>query len=173
MILRWFTRKPEDDHALALCNRVIEASRQPALYQSAQVPDTFEGRFESLALHAFLTMRRLRELPAPAGDVAQELVDHVFSHLDIGLRQAGIGDVSVPKRMKKLAQGFYGRVEAYEAALAAQDHAALVAALERNVASGQDATPLADYVHASIAALATFDLDRLLTTGPEFPALNP
>jgi cytochrome b pre-mRNA-processing protein 3 len=168
MILSLFKRKPADDHALTLCNRVIEASRQPALYQSGQVPDTFEGRFESLALHTFLLMRRLRALPAPAGDVAQELVDHVFSHL----RQAGIGDVSVPKRMKKLAQGFYGRVEAYEAALEAQDRTALIAALTRNVASGQDQAPLADYVNASVAALASFDLDRLLTSGPKFPALN-
>jgi cytochrome b pre-mRNA-processing protein 3 len=64
-------------------------------------------------------LRRLRELPAPAADLAQELVDACFAYLELGFRNGGISDIAVPKRMKKIAQSFFGRVQAYEAALVA------------------------------------------------------
>lgn len=161
-----FRPRQRHDAPLLLLERVVAASRAPRLYIGAGVPDTFEGRFECLALHAFLVMRRLRELPEPAGDVAQEFVDHLFAHLDQGLRQSGIGDLGVPKRMKKMAQGFYGRIDAYDAAMASGERAELETALRRNVTGDADAAPLADYMLAAGASLAGCSLDDILNREP-------
>lgn len=154
----------------ALLARIVAASREPALYLAGRVPDDFEGRFEALTLHVFLLLRRLRELPAPAADLAQELVDANFAYLELGFRQGGVGDVSVPKRIKKIGRSFYGRIGAYEEALAAPEPGALAAALARNVAPGADAAALARHARACIAALAGLDLDGILAADPLFPS---
>lgn len=171
----------------ALFGRLAEASRQPALYLGGGIPDSFEGRFESLTLHVFLVLRRLRELPEPAGDAAQDLVDACFAYLDLGLRNGGTSDIAVPKRMKKIGQMFYGRVRAYEAALASGQTDELVDALRRNAStspadqapadqppvaplSGDGAAWLAAYVVGAQAHLASLDLDALLNSDPLFPA---
>lgn len=161
-----FRKKRPPDPMLQLLDRVIVASRVPSLYLAAGVPDTFEGRFESLTLHAFLAMNRLRQLPEPAGEAAQDFIDHVFAHLDLALRQAGISDVAVPKRMKKLAQGFYGRVEAYDAALISGENPALAQALSRNVTAGGDSAMLARYVVERVEELSTCTFAELLQRDP-------
>ena len=148
------------------------AARRPGLYTRLSVPDTVEGRFEALCLHVILVLRRLNRLPAPAADVAQDLVNAVFVQLDAALRELGVGDMGVGKRMKKLGAAFYGRAAGYDAALDAGDQAALRTVLARNVlgiADDGDAGALAAYVQAADAALATQDLDGLLGAGPSFP----
>ena len=127
----------------ALLERIVGASREPALYLQGGVPDEFEGRFEALTLHLFLVLRRLRDLPPPAADVAQDLVDASFAYLELGFRQGGISDVAVPKRMKKIGRSFYGRLSGYEEALASQETGAFEAALTRNISSGVAASALA------------------------------
>ena len=154
----------------ALLARVADASRQPGLYIGGGIPDTFEGRFESLTLHAFLILRRLRELPAPASDLAQDFVDACFAYLELGFRQGGISDIAVPKRMKKIGQSFYGRIKAYESALAAPEPGALAEALRRNVSPGEGATALADYVGQAQERLSQLDLDAILGQETLFPA---
>lgn len=156
----------------ALFSRLAEASRQPALYLAGGIPDHFEGRFESLCLHMFLVLRRLHELPAPAGDLAQDLVDGCFAYLELGLRNGGTSDIAVPKRMKKIAQMFYGRVNAYETALASGDRGALVEALKRNAGAGEGATLLADYADRARTRLAGLDLDAIMSEPVLFPALT-
>lgn len=173
MVLSIFKPRQKTDAPLVLLERVTAASRVPALYLEAGVPDTFEGRFECLTVHAFLVMRRLRELPEPAGDVAQEFVDHIFAHLDQGLRQSGIGDLGVPKRMKKMAQGFYGRIDAYDSALEGQDITVLEAALRRNVTAEADSAILAAYVKDRSVELAGCSLDDLLNRDPVIRPLQP
>jgi cytochrome b pre-mRNA-processing protein 3 len=153
----------------ALLERIVGASREPVLYREGGVPDDFEGRFEALTLHLFLVLRRLRELPAPAADVAQDLIDAAFSYLELGFRQGGISDVAVPKRMKKIGRSFYGRLGGYEEALAAAAPDALEAALQRNVGAGVDAPALARHVRAAAAVLATRTLDDILAADPLFP----
>ncbi|HEV2542333.1 MAG TPA: ubiquinol-cytochrome C chaperone family protein [Methylobacterium sp.] len=155
-----------------LHQRIGEAGRRPGLYTALGVPDTVEGRFEALSLHVILVLRRLGQLPPPAADVAQDLVDSVFMQLDASLRELGIGDMGVPKRIKKLGASFYARAGAYGAALDAGDRAGLAAVLARNVLDGTDAgaaDPLAAYVETAAAALTTQDLDGLLEEGPRFP----
>jgi cytochrome b pre-mRNA-processing protein 3 len=173
LILSLFRSDPRRALIDALHARVVDGSRRPALYRRGGVPDNVEGRFESLCLHAVLVVRRLQMLPAPADDVAQEFVDALFRHLDIALRELGVGDLSVGKRIKKLAKSFYGRVEAYGAALDAGDEAALAQSLERNVLAGpEQAQWLARRVMADEAALAGLDLDAMLGEGPLFPAAD-
>lgn len=146
------------------------AARRPGLYTGLGVPDTVEGRFEALCLHAILVLRRLNRLPAPAAEVAQDLVNSVFTQLDASLRELGVGDMGVGKRMKKLGAAFYGRAVGYDAALDAGDAEALRAALVRNVLGGEgDGAGLAAYVQAADTALAGADLDTLLGAGPPFP----
>lgn len=149
--------------------RVAEASRQPWLYLDGGIPDSFEGRFESLTLHAFLLLRRLRRLPEPAGAFAQDFTDATFSYLELGFRNGGISDIAVPKRMKKVAQSFYGRVQAYEDALAVGDHAAFVEALRRNASPGEGAEALAAYAAEAQRGLDTLDFEALLAKAELFP----
>ena len=153
----------------ALHGSVAAASRAPGLYASLGVPDTVEGRFESLCLHAVLALRSLRRLPPPADDVAQDFVNHLFRQLEASLREMGVGDISVPKRMKRLAQAFYGRAAAYDTALDRGERDALALVLGRNVLGGEAASGLAAYALAADRELAGRNLDALLSGGVPFP----
>jgi cytochrome b pre-mRNA-processing protein 3 len=152
-----------------LHERVVDASREPPLYEEGGLPDTTEGRFESLTLHALLALRRLRQLPPPADDVAQELVDLLFAHLEIALREMGVGDFGVPKRMKKLAGAFYDRTHRYDALLDAKDAAGLAAEIATRLeADPEGLIPVARHLLRVDAALRGASLDTLLT-GDSFP----
>jgi cytochrome b pre-mRNA-processing protein 3 len=153
-----------------LYGRVTAAARNPALYLRLGVPDTVEGRFENLALHLVLVLRRLRRLPPPAGEIAQDLVDAFFQQLDASLREMGVGDMGVPKRMKKLARGFYDRAASYDAALDLADGAAFAEILGRNFAiMPAAALGLARYARAADQALGQAALDALIGGGATFP----
>jgi cytochrome b pre-mRNA-processing protein 3 len=148
---------------------VVAASRRPELYGDGGFPDTIEGRFESLTLHVLLVLRRLRALPDPAAEVAQELVDSVFAHLEIAMRESGVGDMGVPKKMKKLGRAFYDRTAKYEAALEAADEAVLSDELGRRLGrDGEGLGPLSQHLLESEMALGRQDLDALLKE-PAFP----
>lgn len=129
--LSFLRKKP--DVIGALFADIVAAARHPVAYRDLGVADDFEGRFERLALVMVLVLRRLSALPAPADRAGQELVDQLFAHLDDGLRRSGVGDLSVGKKMKKLAQAFYGRAKAYTEALDSADEPALRDALARNL----------------------------------------
>jgi len=150
-----------------LHDSITALARDPILFTDMGLRDDFEGRFEILVLHFALVLRRLGQLPPPAGDLAQELTDCFFKHLDEGLREIGVGDLGVPKRMKRLAKAFYGRAAAYEATLAARDRAGLVEALRRNVFAGEEggAPRLAARVEAFETGLSRLELDALLADG--------
>ncbi len=171
MIFRLFRKDPRRTAIAALYARIANASRVPGLYAALGIPDTLEGRFESLSLHMVLALRALRDLPPPADDVAKDLTDAFFRDMDASLREMGTGDTVVPKRMKKIAASFYGRAQAYDPALSGADEAALAEALGRN-ALGVDApaVALARYAMAADKGLKAFTLDMLLETGPAFPA---
>ena len=136
----------------------MAAARQPAFYANWDVPDTPLGRFEMLSVHLFLFLERARGASEPLSALAQDVTDEFFKDVEHSLRELGIGDMGVPKRMKKLARMFYGRAEAYRQALAASDEPALAAALARNVWPERETTPhgadLAAYVSRSLPHLA-------------------
>jgi cytochrome b pre-mRNA-processing protein 3 len=171
MILSLFRRDPRAPLVEALHLRIDEAARAPDLYLRLGLPDTVEGRFEALALHLVLVLRALRRLPAPAAEFGQELVDAFFRQLDASLRELGVGDMGVPKRMKKLAAGFYNRAAAYDAALDSGDAERVAASVGEHV--GLEAIPLrglARYALATEAELAGLTLDHLVSDGPRFPS---
>ena len=112
---------------------LTSVARAPVFYQRLDVPDTVMGRFEMLSLVMILYFRRTRSSERSGQEIAQEIVDAFFQDIDYSIRELGIGDNSVPKRMKKLAGMFYGRLETYAAAMDANDRPALAAALLRNI----------------------------------------
>ena len=153
----------------ALYEAIVASARQPLLYSRWEVPDTPLGRYEMVSLHMVLFLERAHGVAA-LDELAQEVTDEFFKDVDHSLRELGINDVSMPKRMKKLARMFYGRADAYRKAIAASeegaDEAALAAALARNVAPQQPGWPhgpaLAAYVMRAHAALGAQDDDALL-----------
>jgi cytochrome b pre-mRNA-processing protein 3 len=135
MILQLFRRKSKENEAIMLrvYEVIVAAARQKRFYAQFQVPDTPLGRYEMLSLHIFLALHRMRGGNKALADLAQEIADEFFKDVDHSLRELGIGDQGVPKRMKKLARMFYGRVAAYGEALDVNDADALAAALTRNI----------------------------------------
>ncbi len=127
-----FRRSQSRDAAQNVYALVLGRSREPHFYRDLGVPDTVDGRFEMLVVHAFLVLRRLRRDP-DAADFAQTLFDEMFDDMDLTLREMGAGDMGVGKRVKAMVQAFYGRIAAYEAGLNAVDDAALREALMRNL----------------------------------------
>ncbi|MCM2473891.1 ubiquinol-cytochrome C chaperone [Rhizobium sp. CG5] len=124
--------------------------RDPYFYTDLAVPDTVMGRLEMLSIVMILYFRRTRSAGQSGREVAQEIVDAFFQDIDYSIRELGVGDQTVPKRMKKLAGMFYGRLESYSAALDLKDGPALAAALRRNIHPEQAEAPemadLADWV---------------------------
>ncbi len=133
-----FTEEP----ARALYSQIVAQARRAEFYTACGVPDTLDGRFEMVVLHTFLVLHQLKRLDAE--DLAQALFDTMFMDMDENLREIGVGDLSVGKRVKQMVSAFYGRVAAYESGLDAKE-GVLEAALERN---------LYGTVEAKVAALA-------------------
>jgi cytochrome b pre-mRNA-processing protein 3 len=150
---------------------IVAQAREPVFYQALGVPDTVDGRFDMVLLHLWLVLRRLRRVGG-GEDLSQALFDHFCRDMDANLREMGVGDLTVPKRMKKFGEAFYGRTAAYDAALE-QGRQALAGALGRNILNSHDASraaPLADYVDAAIAALEGVDAEALRQGAWRFPA---
>ena len=139
-----------DPAANPLYERIVAQARLPDFYLAGGVPDTVQGRYEMIALHMFLVLRRLKHEGEQGADLAQDLFDLMFADMDRNLRELGTGDLAVGKRIKALAKGFYGRIAAYERGLEAGAGAeSLEEALGRNVfANG----PVEPHVLARLAA---------------------
>lgn len=157
---KFFKPDPVRQEAARLLTAVSAAARQEDLYGPDRVPDTFDGRFQLLSLYAALAMRRLRAAPE-AAKLGQHFSDALFQSFDDGLREAGVGDLAVPKQMKKIAKAFYGRLAAYDAALTAEDSGALAGVLSRNIWDVEDA-PFASALAGRVAGAAA----RLSETAP-------
>ena len=153
-----FGRRPNRHVTDAIYEAIVAAARQPHFYSQWEVPDTPLGRFEMLSLHMVLVLERTSGGPAALGDLAQDLTDEFFKDVDHSLRELGIGDISMPKRMKKLARMFYGRAEAYRSAVIAGDEAALATALARNI------QPQAEWPHAAALAAYTLGASAMLAS---------
>ena len=166
-------------HALtagrALYLRAVEQSRSPALYSSLGAPDSVEGRFEVYSLHVVLLLDRLRGHGDVAAEVSQALFDTYLKDLDHALRELGVGDLSVGRKMRKLGEAFYGRGKSYGAAFSAlPDTGDLIALLTRTVYADADPEPaprLAAYVLEQRAALAGQPLERLLAGEVDWRAI--
>jgi cytochrome b pre-mRNA-processing protein 3 len=158
---------------------LLRQTRAPALYRDMGVPDTFDGRFDLLVLHAFLVFRRLGEAGEAGRSLAQAVFNAMFADMDHVLRESGVGDLSVGRKIRGMSEAFYGRVKAYDEALAAGDgDAALKAALIRNVFAGAETglgegvLRLARYVRSAEAGLKAAGLESLASGVIPFPQLE-
>jgi len=159
-LLGLFARKPHERAGFALYGAAVAAARQPVFFESLGVPDTLDGRFDLVSLHTGLLVCRIAADPDPrAKALSQAVFDAMFADMDVNLREMGVGDLSVGKRVKRMWEAFHGRAQAYDAALRAGDLAGLESALVRNVWRGDapEGAPArlaaaAARVHAALAA---------------------
>ena len=186
MIFRLFRRDPTAGTIDALYGTIVEQARTPAFYLAYGAPDTAEGRFDVLVLHLALVCRRLgRESgagAAPARALSQQVFDMFCSDMDHNLREMGVGDLTVPKKMRRLGEAFFGRLEVYDRALAASGDEELAAALARNVlgevlgeilgegAPAASARRLAAYVREAVSRLDRTPFAALAAAQLDFPA---
>ena len=166
MLKRLFRANPMRDLGRTLYASAVEQSRKKALYRDLGAPDTVEGRFEIYSLHVILLLDRFAAAGPPAKAASQALFDTYVKALDNALREMGVGDLSVGKKMRKLGEAFYGRAKSSQGAFAAlPDRGPMEEFLSRTVYAGVEAPPaaaLAAYVVAQRDHLAAQPLERLL-----------
>jgi cytochrome b pre-mRNA-processing protein 3 len=168
-----FAGPADDVVAGALYAAIIRQARLPAFYRDMAVPDSVDGRFEMLALHTALVMLRLKQgADAAAHECAQRLFDLMAADLDRNLREMGVGDMGVGKKMRVMGEAFFGRMQAYQTALVG-DEIALQAALDRNLYGTVNTNMaavvmLAAYVRKQCQHLASWPLTDMLAGRIEF-----
>jgi cytochrome b pre-mRNA-processing protein 3 len=176
MILKLFRRSPESDSVARLYGAIVAQARRPAFYQHCGVPDSVSGRFELIVLHLVLLLRRLKPEGEPLVGLGQRVFDAFCADMDANLREMGVGDLKVPKEMRRIGEAFYGRRAAYGAALDAGDATALEAALGRNIGvAGPDpaaCSALAGYVRDLIAMFARQSTDDIAAGRLAFPDIE-
>jgi cytochrome b pre-mRNA-processing protein 3 len=155
----------------AMYGMIVTQAREPLFYRELGVPDTVNGRFDLLVLHLWMVLRRLKSVEG-AVDLSQALFDRFCDDMDANLREMGVGDLTVPKRMQAFGEAFYGRAAAYDLALTAGTEP-LAQALRKNILNGEqieNARRLAFYAEAAIADLAGLDHARLQSGSWRFPS---
>ena len=172
MILqRLFRPRPAAERTLY--EAIVAAARHPVFYAEWGIPDTLDGRFDMIVLHVFVVLERLK-VEAPR--FRQRLVDELFADMDRSLREMGVGDLSVGKKVRVMAEVFYGRVSAYETALNGEP-SGLAAALERNLfpdgAPGGSVEKLAAHVRALRVKLGATAPELLAAGQVTFPEPKP
>ena len=143
-----------------LYTAAVQAARDPVYFAELEVPDTLDGRFDLIGLFVSLVIRRLRALGA-AG-LAQAVFDAMFADMDFNLRELGVSDMSIGRRVRAMWEAFHGRALAYEGPLARSDEAEMTAALVRNVWRGV----AGDAAHAGSLARVALAQDRHLVAQP-------
>ncbi len=138
MIWRLFRTHSRDRSIDDLYGMIVAQARSPAFYSAYGVPDTMQGRFDLIVLHLVLLLERLGGGADAGRGIGQRLFDAFCRDLDANLREMGVGDLAVPKRMRAFGEAFYGRQAAYVAAFAAADERELEKALTRNIFPGAD-----------------------------------
>jgi len=153
MLLKLFRPTPPDDTIARLYGTIVAQARTPAFYQLYGVPDTVGGRLEMIMLHMVLVLRHLERGAASLRTLGQGLFDAFCRDLDGNVREIGVGDLAVPRTMRRIGEAFYGRQAAYDAALDALEDERLAAALQRR-AQSRVAFWLALYVRESVRRIA-------------------
>jgi len=176
-MIRLFRRRPEDDAALSLYRSLVEKAREAAFYAELGVPDTVDGRFDMIVIHAMLVLRRLRNGGARADAVGQALFDLMFKDMDQSLRELGVGDMSIGKHIKRMAKAFYGRANmqgtGLEAALASGETRALESALLDTVFRRTEPAPealhaIAGYIQRTDRHVQAQALDTIVAGTVDF-----
>jgi cytochrome b pre-mRNA-processing protein 3 len=158
----------------AIYGMIVTQAREPLFYRDLGVSDTVNGRFDLLVLHLWIVLRRLKDVEGGPG-FSQALFDRFCDDMDANLREMGVGDLTVPKRMQAFGEAFYGRAAAYDLALS-EGGEPLAQALCKNILNGEglaDARRLALYTESAIGVLARQDDATLLNASWKFPLPAP
>jgi len=167
-MLNWSRKNAEQQAADTIYAVIVAQARHPGFYEKAGVPDSVDGRFELLILHAFLYFYRLKGEDNKARSMGQMVFDTMFSDLDHNLREMGVGDMSIGKKVRKMSSAFYGRTSAYDDGLEvyASQPEVLAAAVNRNMfADGggdQSAVEIAAYMQACVENFRAQETSSLL-----------
>ncbi len=168
MIATWLKRRKSIKTAAAgLYQAAVAQSRDPRFYTDLGVSDTMDGRFDLVALHVFIIMQRLSHLGRDGRALSQALFDHMFTNMDLTLREVGVGDMSVPKHMKRMMRAFNGRAHSYHAAINDNDQQSLELAVVRNIyrtpggANPTAARMMAEYISQEVGWMMQQDYQSL------------
>ena len=149
MIFNLFRKNTATEPVMAVYSAIVAQSRQPVFYAEWSVPDTVTGRFDMISLHMALLFRRLRTETGPHKDFSQAVFDLFFRDMDRSLREMGVGDLGVPKRIQKMGNIFFGLLAALNEPMDRNDQPGLEAVLSRNIfdgATGEHVAALARYL---------------------------
>ena len=167
-LLRWlgFGKKSANEAFLPVYTAIVNQARQPQLYGQGMAPDSFDGRFDMMVVHVYLVLRRLKQDGLGREEAGQAIFDLFFRDMDQAMREMGVGDLGVGKKVKKMAEAFYGRVHAYDQAIEDKNAKALHETLARNFypdAPEALKTNMAEYVKALITHLADLESQQVLS----------
>jgi cytochrome b pre-mRNA-processing protein 3 len=177
--------EPEDDGKCMILNRlfkvrekrekrlygaIVAAARHVRFYEDMGVADTIDGRFEMVVLHLFLVLNRLKG--EGVKDLRQRLTDEFFADMDRSLRELGVSDVTVGKKVRRIAESYFGRVTAYDKSLSAPP-GILEDAIRRNIypdgASEESTRAMADYFESAVKQLGKIPVEQILRGELRFP----
>ncbi len=162
-----FKSKKSEEEAYKLYRAIVEQARNPLFYSEYGVPDTVDGRFDMIVLHAHLVFDRLKDGNDTHETLSQAIFDMMFADMDQNLREMGVGDIGVAKRIRAMAEAFYGRATVYANALQQKENDDLEAGITKNLfrksePSGLQVATTADYVRKQMSQLAAQDLNDIL-----------
>ncbi len=168
---------PSETAAIAMYGSIVAQARTATFYSELGVPDSLNGRFDMIILHAMLVMRRLRDEPTETDHtLSQALFDYMFKDMDRSLREVGVGDMSIGKHIKKMAKAFYGRAEEYEKGLDQNDETFLEA-LKNNLYRTETPTQtqtqlLMQYVRSTEKALKSISFEDIIAGRLQWPQVR-
>jgi cytochrome b pre-mRNA-processing protein 3 len=174
MFQRLRSREDPCGNIRRLYGAIVAQARAPEFYTDYGVPDTVEGRFDMVVLHVYLVFRRLAEAGEAARARGQEMFDLFIEDMDASMRELGVGDLSVPRKVRAMAEGYYGRAGVYDAALLDAADDKLAVALLRNVYAGNGNTEagarrLARYMRHAEKKLAGTNAGKIESGAFAFP----
>jgi len=165
MILSLFRKNTDTAPVYAVYNAIVAQSRQPVFYAEWGVPDTVTGRFDMISLHMALLFRRLRSDDRKVKEFSQAVFDLFFKDMDRSLREMGVGDLSIAKRIQKMSNLFFGLLAAVNAAMDSLNMQALDDVLSRNVYAEVDNPPvrkLSEYMVAQSDLLGGQSIEAIM-----------
>ena len=165
--------KPYEEAAFSLYGLIVAQARQPYFYRELKVTDSVEGRYDMIIIHAFLLFHRLKNENGEARELGQVVFDTMFKDLDQSLREMGVGDMGVGRRIKKMAASFYGRLTAYDKALEEEDNGVLEQVIARNVFNKTEPDRrvlehLGQYMRNNVEQLKSMSVDSIRTGNLSF-----
>lgn len=171
MILSLFRKPKLSEPVYAVYNAIVAQSRREIFYAEWGVADTMTGRFDMISLHAALVFRRLRSSEKHSKDFSQSVFDCFFHDMDRSLREMGVGDLSVGKRIEKMGGLFYGMLSNISSILDAGDRARLIDFVSRNFHAGAThpmAERFADYIVKCDETLNAQPVEKIMAGSVSF-----